>query len=189
MEIVFLGLILLWGPPEVLPLGVLSLSSLPPVQEKGLATGYTPWKKQWMWKNGKRWIRVSSGKPYCAWKKHVKLGDPLVAHRFLKCGTRIHVSLVKAPWAGAWMVVGDHGPYGACVQRGKVPKGAYWRENWSCRRKFGPDSVWYVKLKRRQPGIWRGVLDMSPVARKLIGHNGYQRVILRYTKKRRTNLY
>jgi hypothetical protein len=168
-------------------------SDLPPVQQKGLATGYAAWKKEWMNIRGRR-VRVSTGKPYCWYYRKVKRGDPIVAHRTLPCGTKVYVTNL-ANGRGAWMPVGDRGPYGACGPKRKVlrlikrlspplRKKVVWKPSKWCRKKYGKRSVWYVKLRASWPGEWRGVMDISHTARRLIGHDGWENVTLRYWPKR-----
>jgi len=156
---------------------------LPPVQERGLATGYAAWKPEWIaWKNGQR-LKTSTGKPYCWWYKKVKRGDPIIAHRRLPCGTKVYVTVGRRT-KGRWLTVGDRGPYGACVRKSKLPHQAkWWRRSALCRKLYGSDWVWYIKTKRSWPGVWRGIADISHTARRLIGHNGYQDVTLRYWKR------
>ena len=162
-----------------------SPSDLPPIQERGLATGYAAWRKEWMVIRGKK-VRVSTGKPYCWWFKKVKRGDPIVAHRWLPCGTRVYVQTVGQP-KGAWLIVGDRGPYGACVHKSKLPKRAVWKPSPWCRKKYGRHSVWYIKKRSSWPGRWRGVMDISHTARRLIGHDGFHRVTVRYWLERPTS--
>lgn len=86
--------------------------------------------------------------------RRVRIDDHGIAHRTLKCGTRV---LVVNPRTGDYSVtrVIDHGPYGA-VHEGR----------------------WLVKKKRRDPGRWRGCADLTrPVALEL-GHNGFEPVIV-----------
>ena len=156
---------------------VVLASALPPVAEVGLATSYHAWQPK------PKFRRLTTnlagmGIPKCWWRGHVKYGQPIVAHRSLPCGTPVHVT-VKASGRSAWLVVGDRGPWGACVRRRDVPRGTKWRHNPWCRAHHGADWVWYKK-KRPGPGIWRGVADLSMPARHLLGHNGFQTVVLRY---------
>jgi hypothetical protein len=162
-----------------------STTALPPVQQKGLASGYSPWKDEFIWLRRGKKLRVSNGKPFCSWKKYVKKGDPIIAHRWLPCGTKVYVSTVGKPQQGAWLVVGDRGPYGACVPQSKLPAGAIWTTSKLCQRQYGSDTVWYVKRKSSDPGTWRAVADISHDARKMIGHNGFENIIIRYWKKPR----
>lgn len=66
------------------------------------------------------------------------------AHRWLPCGTRLLVQDLRTGRAAACTVV-DRGPYGA-MHRGR----------------------WVLKRTAREPGRWRGILDvLTPVARRL----------------------
>ncbi len=132
--------------------------------EEGLASCYSPWKEQYMEKNGRR-VQVSNGiKPYCNWFRYKYLpSDPLIAHRSLPCGT--HVLLYnKKTGRSAAAIVGGRGPYGAIGwrKRGHI----YCREPGKGRKKG-----WCVKRPKRlsgprDPGRWRGVADMTlPVRR------------------------
>jgi len=170
-----LVLTLWWGltpPPAIDP--------LPPIQERGLATGYAAWKKEYMTIRGRK-VKVSTGKPYCWWYRKVKRGDPIVAHRSLPCGTRVYVQVAGTD-RGAWLTVGDRGPYGACIHKKDLPRGVTWKPSPWCRKKYGRRWVWYVKKRPRWPGIYRGVMDISHTARRIIGHSGFQHVIIRYWK-------
>lgn len=70
--------------------------------------------------------------------------QPLFAHRWIKLGTYI---LVESVETGATICapVLDRGPYGA-LYSGK----------------------WLIKMRRSDPGKWKGVLDMSAGAAKLL---------------------
>jgi hypothetical protein len=39
-----------------------------------------------------------------------------------------------------------------------------------------------MKIKRNQPGQWRGILDLSPAVADALGHNGRERVRIFYQK-------
>jgi hypothetical protein len=158
------------------------IPKLPPVRQKGLASTYTPWTEQYISLGRGKKVRVSRGKPYC-WPV-VKRGDPILAHRSLPCGARVYVSKVTTPNQGAWMVVGDRGPYGACVKRSRLPRRAIWMHSTYCREKGGRGTVWYVKRRVRDPGIWRAVADLSPEAKERIKHNGFEPVEIRYWKEK-----
>lgn len=169
----------------VLDSRVVAFPDLPPVQERGLASGYAAWKPEWI-RLGKRRLKVSNGKPYCWWFKKVRRGDPIIAHRSLPCGTRVYVSLAGQE-VGAWVRVGDRGPYGACARRSDLQrlqkrlnrKLTTWASPW-CQARYGKDWLWYIKKRSHWPGHYRGIADISHTARRLIGHNGWQNVKLRY---------
>ncbi len=159
-------------------------AQMPPVREKGLASGYAAWRPEWI-RAGKRRLKVSTGKPYCWYGRKVKRGEPIIAHRRLPCGTRVYVKVVGRE-SGAWVRVGDRGPYGACakmsdlrkLQRRLKRKLTIWKNPW-CKR-HGKDWVWYIKRRSHWPGKYRGIADISHTARRLIGHNGWQHVTLHY---------
>lgn len=76
------------------------------------------------------------------------------AHRFLPCGTRLLISNPRTGRSQVCTVV-DRGPYGA-TYRGK----------------------WVVKIRKTDPGEWRGIIDLSmPVADRL-GLNGLEPVFM-----------
>lgn len=179
--------------PVVLVL-LFAATDLPPVRQHGLASGYAAWKKEYIYARGSR-IQVSTGKPFCWWFKKVKPGQAIVAHRSLPCGTKVYVT-TRRTGKGAWLTVGDRGPYGACVRKttlfrwmqGLTPKKrreVTWKPSTFCSNKHEKGFVWYVKKHARWPGTWRGVLDISHTARRLIGHNGFEHVTIRYMDFRR----
>jgi len=168
----------------------LAHAQMPPIRERGLASGYSAWKPEWIKLGPKRRLKVSNGKPRCWYGRKVKRGEPIIAHRRLPCGTKVYVRVVGHA-TGAWVRVGDRGPYGACarmsdlrpLQRrlkrlGRKPLTIDRKNKW-CKR-YGKDWVWYIKKRLRWPGKYRGIADISHTARRLIGHNGWQHVVLRY---------
>jgi len=164
---------------------LLDSSKLPPPRERGLASGYAAWKPEWITVGGQR-LKVSTGKPYCWYGRTVKRGDPIIAHRTLPCGTRVYVE-VAGTSRGGWVQVGDKGPYGACARRAdlkelqrRVKEKLTIGQNKWCQKRYGKDWVWYIKKRKQWPGHWRGIADISHTARRLIGHNGWQNVTLRY---------
>lgn len=154
------------------------LAGTPPAVERGLASSYSAWTSEWGMVRGRR-VRFSWGKPYCMWTGKIKQGEPILAHRTLPCGTRVYVHRPGRP--GVWAKVGDRGPWGACVRQEDLPPRAIWDHKKRCSRK---GMVWYVKRRSDQPGEWEGVADLSHELRALIGHNGYQTVVLRYRAKK-----
>jgi hypothetical protein len=52
----------------------------------------------------------------------------------------------------------DRGPYGALLPNGK----------------------WGIKSRRKDPGRWRGIIDLSPAMAKAIQLNGKERVRILY---------
>jgi hypothetical protein len=119
---------------------------------------------------GDKW---TGGKMACAPHDAVNSVDHVCAHRWYPCGT---ILIVEYPATGKrnWCVVADRGPYGANVfaADGKAvlsPSGG---------------AAWYVMIHAGDPppddlcpeggctGKWRGVIDMSPVVSKGMGHPG-----------------
>lgn len=100
--------------------------------------------------------RHAGGYLACLWrhprKKQVDRALRFVAHRTLPCGS---IVLVHNPRTqrSTYAVVLDRGPYGG------VHEGA-----------------WVLKLRRSDPGVWRGKLDLSPGTAEAIQHNGFERV-------------
>ena len=88
---------------------------------------------------------------------HRELGpdDVGIAHRDLPCGTRVKL---ENPRTGKVVVakVVDHGPYGA-IWNGK----------------------WRIKRRESDRGTWRGCVDLTVKTARLLGHNGFEPIILR----------
>ncbi len=95
----------------------------------------------------------------CLWKhpkgNHVDPTLRFVAHRTWPCGTVVEVYLPRTG-KNTLAVVQDRGPYGA-VHEGK----------------------WVLKVRRSDPGVHRGIVDLSPGTAEALGHNGWERVYLR----------
>lgn len=81
------------------------------------------------------------------------------AHRWLPCGTQI---VLRNPQNGrsASCTVVDRGPYGA-MYRGR----------------------WVIKRRERDPGTWRGVLDLLPPVANRLGVDGRQPLLIHVVKK------
>lgn len=95
-----------------------------------------------------------------------------IAHRTLPVGSLVVLQNPLKPdkWVVATVV--DRGPYGALLAPDEEPA-----ESQTCRtRRDG--KVWCVKKKRERPGKWRGCVDTTPKAAKLLEHNGFQRIRL-----------
>jgi hypothetical protein len=75
-----------------------------------------------------------------------------VAHRTFPCGTELLLHNPRTRKT-ARAVVLDRGPFGA-MHKGK----------------------WLVKIRRRDPGVWRGCLDLTPSLARALGHNGKELV-------------
>jgi hypothetical protein len=103
--------------------------------------------------------KMAGGPPACLGGKPFPRHGKFCAHRTLRCGS---VVLVYMPRTGktATCTVIDRGPYGA-MYRGK----------------------WVLKTSRKQPGRWRGIIDLGPAVAKQLEHTGLERVkILRLEK-------
>lgn len=75
------------------------------------------------------------------------------AHRTYRCGTILAVENVRTRQRTLCRVL-DRGPYGAKLE----------------------DGTWAVKIKASDPGVWRGVADLTPATSAAIGHNGFEQV-------------
>jgi len=87
-------------------------------------------------------------------KRPVAPSDLGLAHRKLALGTVVAVQNPRTGKIAVGLVI-DRGPYGA-VHEGE----------------------WAIKLKRNDPGTWRGCADLTPALGKAIGHNGREAVRL-----------
>jgi hypothetical protein len=101
----------------------------------------------------------SGGGMACLWGhpdgQHVDPNLHFVAHRDLPCGTVVHVYNPRTG-SSTLAVVLDRGPYGAVRHH-----------------------RWVMKIRKSDPGRWRGVVDLSPGTANAIGHNGFERVKIR----------
>ena len=75
------------------------------------------------------------------------------AHRTYRCGTILAVENVRTKKRTLCRVL-DRGPYGATME----------------------DGAWGLKIRKTDPGVWRGIADLTPSVAKAIGHTGYERV-------------
>jgi hypothetical protein len=75
--------------------------------------------------------------------------QPVCAHRSLPCGTVLMLHNPRTKRVAVCEVL-DRGPFGARLANGK----------------------WTLKISRADPGVWRGVLDLSPAVARALGHNG-----------------
>lgn len=95
--------------------------------------------------------------------------DVGIAHRTLPVGSLVLLQNPKKKFRWVVAQVLDRGPYGAYLREGEEPA-----EGQTCEeKKMG---TWCVKLRKSAPGEWRGCVDTTPKAAKLLGHNGYQRI-------------
>lgn len=92
---------------------------------------------------------------------HEKLqpGQLVCAHRTLPCGTTL---ILENPRTGRFAVceVLDRGPFGAIM----------------------PTGQWGVKIHKRDPGDWRGILDLAPAVADALDHNGRERIRVFYQR-------
>ncbi len=79
------------------------------------------------------------------------------AHRTLPCGTPIVVENIRNGRI-AVCAVADRGPYGAIMKSGR----------------------WHIKRHEKDPGTWRGLIDLSPSMAKALAFNGFENVRLFY---------
>lgn len=140
------------------------------VPEYGLATGYNPWRQNHTMVGGRK-VKINSGMgPACNYLRYkYTSADPLIAHRTLPCGTRVLLAHEHG-WAAA--VVGGRGPYGAYGYR---RRGGY-----RCRARG--QKGWCVKKKKKDPGVWRGIADMTPPVLRALRHSGYAPVWILTTR-------
>lgn len=99
-------------------------------------------------------------------KRLVRPTDNIIAHRTLKCHTRVRLYNPRTK-RHTIARVGDHGPYGACIKEG-------WIVGTTC-----PKGFWRVKKREHNPGTWRGAFDLTPHVAKNLGHNGFEIIIMR----------
>jgi hypothetical protein len=99
---------------------------------------------------------------YCTGKK-MEPGALACAHRTLPCGT---VLMLENPRTGRFALceVLDRGPFGAVLDSGE----------------------WGFKIRRTDPGEWRGIVDLSPAVSDALAHNGRERVRVYYKAPRRS---
>jgi len=92
---------------------------------------------------------------------HQKLapGQMACAHRTLPCGTTLILQNPRNRRFAVCQVL-DRGPFGAIL----------------------PTGSWGVKIRRTQPGAWRGILDLAPAVAKALGHNGRERIRIFYQR-------
>jgi hypothetical protein len=98
-----------------------------------------------------------TGKHLSCTHQHIQPGQLVCAHRTLPCGTPL---ILENPRNGRFATcqVLDRGPFGAIL----------------------PSGSWGMKIKRTQPGEWRGILDLAPAVADALGHNGRERIRIFY---------
>lgn len=132
------------------------LVALPPVHDgarvqKGVASVYWPG-------DGHSGPTCADGRPFTKDRCHI-------AHRFWPLGRRVRICSYKTGKCTT-SFVGDRGPFGACDKKGMNPR------TFVCRGR------WFVKIRRRDPGTWRGIADLSRCVAKRLGRIRMQRVRL-----------
>lgn len=85
-------------------------------------------------------------------RKWTNTNEAVCAHRTLPCGTRLLIINLKTNLSTMCTVL-DRGPYGAVYNK-----------------------VWVTKIHRRDPGKWRGIIDMGPAVSKAIQLGGMGRI-------------
>ena len=91
--------------------------------------------------------------------ERIKPGQMVCAHRTLPCGSVVMLENPRTKQLAMCTVL-DRGPFGAILPSGK----------------------WGVKIKKSQPGEWRGVIDLAPSVADALGHNGREKVVLLYQR-------
>jgi rare lipoprotein A (peptidoglycan hydrolase) len=86
-------------------------------------------------------------------------GQLVCAHRTLPCGSLV---MIHNPRSGRFAVceVLDRGPFGAVL----------------------PDGAWGLKIRKSEPGDWRGIIDLSPAVADALDFNGREPVHLVYQR-------
>jgi hypothetical protein len=100
-----------------------------------------------------------AGKHLSCTHQRMQPGQLACAHRTLPCGTTL---ILENPRNGRFAVceVLDRGPFGAIL----------------------PSGHWGLKIHRKEPGDWRGILDLAPAVARALGHNGRERIRVFYQR-------
>lgn len=99
---------------------------------------------------GDRW---AGGNARCLGRP-VRAGEPGLAHRSLPCGTLVRIRNHRTGCVTVAPVV-DRGPFGAMH-----------------------DGRWVIKRRASDPGVWRGVADLTPATFAALGAESFDRVTL-----------
>jgi len=99
-------------------------------------------------------------------RRRVRPGDVGIAHRSLELGSSVLVLNERTRRAIVVRVI-DRGPYGATVDGQWINYAPRYRTQHRLTRKAGRGRIRY-----------RGCVDLTPRAAKLLGHNGRERVVL-----------
>lgn len=108
---------------------------------------------------------------YCADGKRFTKERCHIAHRDWPLGRKVRVCSVRTKKCTI-SFVGDRGPFGACG-----PKGI--RRNFRCKGR------WLVKIRKKDPGVWRGIADLSRCVWRKIGGPGMQIVTIELLRRKR----
>jgi hypothetical protein len=100
-----------------------------------------------------------AGKQLSCTQQKLRPGQLVCAHRTLPCGTTL---ILENPRTGRFALcsVLDRGPFGAIL----------------------PSGHWGLKIHKRDPGAWRGILDLSPAVARALRHNGRERIRVFYQR-------
>ena len=101
--------------------------------------------------------KLMGGRMSCT-RTHMTPDQMVCAHRTLPCGTQVLVENVRNGRIAVCSVL-DRGPFGAIVPSGR----------------------WRIKRHESEPGIWRGIVDLSPSMARALSFNGREPVRLYYS--------
>lgn len=104
--------------------------------------------------------RFQTEELYCKGVKSLD-GEIGIAHRTLPCNTKVILYNPRTQRSVQARVV-DRGPYGA-IHNGK----------------------WKIKIRKSDPGTWRGCLDLTELASKKLKHNGFESILYLPLKRNR----
>jgi hypothetical protein len=92
---------------------------------------------------------------------HQKLapGQLVCAHRTLPCGSVVMLHNPRNHRLAFCQVL-DRGPFGAIL----------------------PDGEWGFKIRPSEPGVWRGIIDLSPAVAEALDFNGREHLQLVYQR-------
>lgn len=129
--------------------------------QRGMVTVYWPG-------DGHSGKTCADGKPFTRTRCHI-------AHRSWPLGSKVRVCSRKT---GRCTIsfVGDRGPFGACDHLGMATRTT--RRNGKVYYKWACFGKWRVKIRRSDPGTWRGIADLSKCVWKKIGGPGMQDIRL-----------
>ena len=105
--------------------------------------------------------RHAGGNAKCLGRK-INATDVGVATRKGRCGQRYLVTNKRTGISVVATKV-DAGPYGACLDDG-------WTR--------GKCQHWAIKRRKSDPGVWRGIADLTPTLATALAHRSFDQVIL-----------